>query len=404
MAPRRTGGTAVSANTGPLSGIKVVDLSVMISGPLAAMMLADQGADVIKVESPGIGDMMRFLGSQKGGITGIFALHNRGKKSIGLNLKSDKGRQILRDLMKDADVVIQNFRPGALEKLGFGYEDVRNFNDRIVYVSISGFGPDGPRSGQRVYDNVIQAASGLASVQTDKATGRPQVFRTLVCDKVTSYTVAQAVTAALFARERGRGGQHIEISMLDSAIAFMWPDSAMDAALLDDDVARTPTIGENYAALELKDGFVTVSAVSQPEFEGYCAALGNPDLAKDPRFADAAARSANTAELRLEIKKLTDAITVEQFLANAVTFDVPASGINTLHIVHEEPQVQHNGTFVVREHPKAGSIREARNAPHFRGTPTSMPATAPDRGEHSDEIVASLGLDASALRAEGVIF
>ncbi|MEY3744979.1 MAG: hypothetical protein RLZ48_657, partial [Actinomycetota bacterium] len=120
MAPRRTGGTAVSANTGPLSGIKVVDLSVMISGPLAAMMLADQGADVIKVESPGIGDMMRFLGSQKGGITGIFALHNRGKKSIGLNLKSDKGRQILRDLMKDADVVIQNFRPGALEKLGFG--------------------------------------------------------------------------------------------------------------------------------------------------------------------------------------------------------------------------------------------------------------------------------------------
>ena len=143
-----------------------------------------------------------------------------------------------------------------LEKLGFGYDDVRKFNDRVVYVSISGFGPDGPRSGQRVYDNVIQAASGLASVQTDKATGRPQVFRTLVCDKVTSYTVAQAVTAALFARERGRGGQHIEISMLDSAIAFMWPDSAMDAALLDDDVARTPTIGENYAALELKDGFV----------------------------------------------------------------------------------------------------------------------------------------------------
>ena len=254
----------MSGATGPLAGVKVVDLSVMISGPLAAMMLADQGADVIKVESPGIGDMMRHLGSQKGGITGIFALHNRGKKSIGLNLKSDKGRQILRDLMKDADVVIQNFRPGALEKLGFGYEDVRKFNDRVVYVSISGFGPDGPRSGQRVYDNVIQAASGLASVQTDKVTGRPQVFRTLVCDKVTSYTVAQAVTAALFARERGRGGQHIEISMLDSAIAFMWPDSAMDAALLDDDVARTPTIGENYAALELMDGFVTVSASPSP--------------------------------------------------------------------------------------------------------------------------------------------
>ena len=207
MAAHGTGGPAVSTNAGPLAGVKVVDMSVMISGPLAAMMLADQGADVIKVESPGIGDMMRFLGSQKGGETGIFALHNRGKRSIGVNLKSDEGRDVLRRLLADADVLIQNFRPGALEKLGFGYGDVRKFNDRIVYVSISGFGQDGPRSGQRVYDNVIQAASGLASVQTDKATGRPQIFRTLVCDKVTSYTVAQAVTAALFARERGGGGQ-----------------------------------------------------------------------------------------------------------------------------------------------------------------------------------------------------
>ncbi|MFN5650754.1 MAG: CaiB/BaiF CoA transferase family protein, partial [Actinomycetes bacterium] len=179
----------MSTNAGPLAGVKVVDMSVMISGPLAAMMLADQGADVIKVESPGIGDMMRFLGSQKGGETGIFALHNRGKRSIGVNLKSEEGRDVLRRLLADADVLIQNFRPGALEKLGFGYEDVRKFNDRIVYVSISGFGQDGPRSGQRVYDNVIQAASGLASVQTDKVTGRPQIFRTLVCDKVTSYTV-----------------------------------------------------------------------------------------------------------------------------------------------------------------------------------------------------------------------
>ncbi|MEY3691466.1 MAG: hypothetical protein RJB57_1122 [Actinomycetota bacterium] len=380
MAAHGAGGPAVSTNAGPLAGVKVVDMSVMISGPLAAMMLADQGADVIKVESPGIGDMMRFLGSQKGGETGIFALHNRGKRSIGVNLKSEEGRDVLRRLLADADVLIQNFRPGALEKLGFGYEDVRKFNDRIVYVSISGFGQDGPRSGQRVYDNVIQAASGLASVQTDKVTGRPQIFRTLVCDKVTSYTVAQAVTAALFARERGSGGQHIDVAMIDSAIAFMWPDSAMDAALLDDDVMRTPTIGENYAA------------------------LGNPDLARDPRFADAASRSANTAELRLEIKKLTDAITVEQFLANAVIHDVPASGINTLHTVHEEPQVVHNGSFVVREHPQAGMIREARHAPRFGGTPTQHPAPAPARGQHSDEIVGSLGLDAAALRASGAIF
>ena len=404
MAARRAGGTAVSAGTGPLAGIKVVDLSVMISGPLSAMMLADQGADVIKVESPGVGDMMRHLGSHKNGMTGIFALHNRGKRSIGINLKTDEGRGILRRLMEDADVVIQNFRPGALDKLGFGYEDVRKFNERVVYVSISGFGPDGPRSGQRVYDNVIQAASGLASVQTDKATGRPQIFRTLVCDKVTSYTVAQAVTAALFARERGRGGQHIQVSMLDAAIAFMWPDSAMDAALLDDDVARTATIGENYGATELKDGFVTVSAVSQPEFEGYVRALNGAHLLEDARFANAALRMQNIEAMRAEIKKLTEAITVEEFLANSVVHDVPSSGINTLLDVHEEPQVVHNGSFVVREHPVAGTIREARNAPRFNGTPTAVPGHAPTQGEHSDEIVAALGLDPAAMRAADAIF
>lgn len=391
-------------SAGPLAGVKVVDMSVMISGPLSAMMLADQGADVVKVESPGIGDMMRFLGSSKNGMTGIFALNNRGKRSIGINLKSDRGREVLGALLTDADVLIQNFRPGALDKLGFGYEAVRASNPGIIYASVSGFGPDGPRSGQRVYDNIIQAASGLASVQTDRATGRPQIFRTLVCDKVTSYTVAQAVTAALFARERGAGGQHIEVSMLDAAISFMWPDSAMDAALLDDDVARTPTIGENYAALELKDGFVTVSAVSQPEFEGYMRALNGGHLLDDPRFADAAARSANVADLRLEVKKLTDAITVAEFLANAVVHDVPASGINSLASAPTEPQVVHNRSFFEREHPVAGRIREARHAPLFAGTPTGVASHAPMRGEHTDEILAEFGFDPAQARAADAVF
>lgn len=389
---------------GPLAGVKVVDMSVMISGPLAAMMLADQGAEVVKVESPGVGDMMRHLGSRKNDMTGIFALHNRGKRSIGINLKSTAGRDVLRELVRTADVLIQNFRPGALDKLGFGYDEMRALNPGLVYVSISGFGPDGPRSGQRVYDNVIQAASGLASVQTDKVTGRPQIFRTLVCDKVTSYTVAQAVTAALFARERGAGGQHIEISMIDSAISFMWPDCAMDAALLDDDVSRAPTIGENYGALELKDGFVTVTAVSQPEFEGYMRALGGEHLIDDPRFSDAASRSANIVEYRAEVKKLTDSITVEEFLAAAVVHDVPASAINTLSTVPDEPQVLHNNVFVERVHPVAGRIREARNAPRFGSTPTELPGHAPMCGEHTDEIAAELGFDPAALRADNALF
>jgi crotonobetainyl-CoA:carnitine CoA-transferase CaiB-like acyl-CoA transferase len=306
------------AHMGPLDGVKVVDLSVMISGPLTGMMLADQGADVVKVESPGLGDMMRFLGSQKGGITGIFANNNRGKRSLVVDLKQPAGLEVLQKLVADADVLIQNFRPGAMERLGLGYDDLSAINPDLIYVSISGYGPDGPNSHRRVYDNVIQAASGLASVQTDPATGSPSLFRTLLCDKVTSYTATQAVTAALYARATGKArGQHIVLAMLDAAIAFMWPDSAMDAVLLDDDVSRTPTIGSMYSVTMLNDGFAAASAVSQPEFAGLCAALGVPEVADDPRFANPILRSQNGPALVQLMREAAERTTVEQFLAGA---------------------------------------------------------------------------------------
>ena len=201
---------ANSTAAGPLDGIKVVDMSTMISGPLAAMMLADQGADVIKVESPGIGDIMRMLGSQKGGMTGIFANNNRGKRSIVVDLKQDAGADIVRRL----------------------------------------------------------------------------------ADKTTAYTALQAITAALFARATGKAdGQHIELAMLDTAIAFLWPDGGMDAGLLDDDAIRAPTLAANYAVTPLADGFAAVSAVSDSEFSGLCAALGRPEIAEDPRFSNMPSRS-----------------------------------------------------------------------------------------------------------------
>ncbi len=389
---------------GPLDGVKVLDLSVMISGPLAAMLLADQGADVVKVESPGLGDLMRFLGTHKGGMTGIFANNNRGKRSLVVDLKSERGREILHRLAADADVLIQNFRPGAVERLGISYDDLRAVNPRLIYVSISGYGSDGPYSHRRVYDNVIQAASGLASVQTDPATGTPSLFRTLLCDKVTSYTAAQAITAALYARERGHAeGQHIELAMLDAAVAFMWPDSAMDAALLDDDVVRAPTIGVNYAVTQLADGYVSAGAVSDAEFRGLCAALGHPEMADDPRFATALARTQHAVELVTLMREYALATSVSDFLRRAEEHDVPASRIVGLHELHEDPQVVHNGVLVEREHPAAGRIREPRPAPRFSHTPARVGDPAPRYGEHSDEIVRSLGYDPAELRAAGVI-
>ncbi len=389
---------------GPLDGVKVLDFSVMISGPLAAMMLADQGAEVIKVESPGFGDIMRLLGTQKGGMTGIFANNNRGKKSVVVNLKSDDGVELVRELARDADVVIQNFRPGAMARLGLGYDHLAEVNPDVIYTSISGYGQDGPNSSRRVYDNVIQAASGLASVQTDPATGEPAMFRTLLCDKTTAYTAAQAITAALFARATGRaGGQHIELAMLDTAIAFMWPDSAMDAALLDEDVTRSPTLASNYRVTRLKDGFASAGAVTDDEFRGLCATFGHPELADDPRFADTMSRMANATEMVQILTELAAETTVEQFAELAPQHDVPGSLVKSIDDLPDDPQVRSNDVFVERDHPQAGRIREPRPAAQMSATPQRVSEPAPAYGAHTDEVVASLGRDPAALRERGAI-
>jgi crotonobetainyl-CoA:carnitine CoA-transferase CaiB-like acyl-CoA transferase len=393
-----------TAGPGPLSGIRVLDMSVMISGPLAAMTLADQGAEVIKVETPGLGDLMRLLGSQKGGLTGLFCNNNRGKRSLVVDLKTDAGRDVVRRLITESDVLIQNFRPGAMDRLGLGWDDAHELNPDLVYVSISGYGPSGPHSNRRVYDQVIQAAAGYAAVQTDPATGRPVLLRTLVCDKATSLTAAQAITAALFARERGLArGQHITLAMLDAAISFLWPDAAMDAALLDDDVMRTGTIGSAYQVTALKDGFCAGGTVSDSEFRGWCAAIGHPELADDPRFATTLDRVMNARDLAPLLHQYALETELGNFLAAAEQHDVPASKINTLDDLVSDPQVVHNDVFVEREHPVAGRIREPRPAPRFSTTPARVSGHAPMLGEHTDDIVRSLGLDPEALRAVGAI-
>jgi len=376
----------------------------MISGPWAAMTLADQGADVIKVESPGIGDFMRYIGSSKGGMTGIFVNNNRGKRSLVVDLKKPDGVKVLTSLIASSDVVIQNFRPGAVERLGIGYEQLRAVNEDLIYVSISGYGPDGPSSGHRVYDNVIQAASGLASVQTDPSTGEPALFRTLLCDKVTSLMAAQAISAALFARATGSArGQHIVLAMIDAAVAFMWPDSGMDAVLVDEDVRRTPTLAQNYAVTRMRDGFASIGVVSDDEFRGLCAAYGREDVAEDPRFATIGARTQNAADLVPLLVELAAAQDVDDFIPRAQAHDVPAAKVVSLNDLPREPQIVHNGTFHEREHPTAGRLREPRPAARFSATPARIGRLAPMPGEHSDDIVTELGFDPAALRSAGVI-
>jgi crotonobetainyl-CoA:carnitine CoA-transferase CaiB-like acyl-CoA transferase len=209
---------------GPLAGVRVLDLTTMVAGPVATRMLADQGADVIKIEPPH-GDLMRHFNPIRNGMSASFLSCNRNKRSLAVDLKAAQGLTIVQKLIATADVLVHNFRPGAIERIGLGEDAVREIRQDIVYVSISGFGDSGPYANQRAYDPVIQALSGLAEIQTDRDTGRPKMVRTIIADKTTALTAAQAITAALFARERSGHGQHIRIAMLDAMIAYLWPEA-----------------------------------------------------------------------------------------------------------------------------------------------------------------------------------
>ena len=217
-------GSPTRSATGPLSGIRVVDLTQNLSGPMATMILGDQGADVIKIEPPGIGDFTRAMGGTKRGVAPGFAVINRNKRSVALNLRDPRGLELLKRLIAGADLFVQNHRPGVAERMGIGEAALRAVKPDLVYVSISGFGESGPYADQRVYDPVIQALSGLAAIQADVETGHPHMIRLIIPDKVTALTAAQAMTAALFARQRTGEGQHVRLAMLDAVIAFLWPE------------------------------------------------------------------------------------------------------------------------------------------------------------------------------------
>lgn len=391
---------------GPLTGIRVLDLSAMLSGPWAADLLGDQGAEVIKVEPPIRGDHVRSLPNRVGGLASMFLNVNRSKRSLTLDLKSDEGKQVLRELVERADVLVQNFRPGVVERLGISFDELSAINPRLVYLSISGFGESGPYADRRAYDPIVQAVSGLTTIQAGSDNDRPRLIRTVLPDKLTAITAAQAVCAALVARATTGKGQHVQLSMLDSVLSFMWA-SDMNAYTFVGK-AVTPEKAASFIDLiyETADGYITVSTMSNKEWVAFCGAAERPDLLEDERFDTPAKRDANVNERLEEIQKVLLERTGKEWLELLTARDVPCAPALRRFEVIEDPQVIASGTIIETDHPLAGRLRQARTAARFSDTPVVPPRGAPALGEHSLEVLAEAGMEQTRidrLLSDGVI-
>ena len=392
---------------GPLDGIQIVDLTQVVSGPLATMLLADQGAEVIKVEPPG-GEVTRLPSFAKGGVSAFYLNNNRGKRSLAVDLTTDEGRQIVRDLAARADVFIQNFRPGAVERLGLGFEELQATNPRLVYCSISGFGPDGPYSDRPVLDPVIQGLTGVISRQLNPEIPFPDLVRNLIADKSTAMTAAQAITAALFARERTGEGQHVEVPMLDACLYFFWPDGMMDLTMLDEDVTPGIRLAQIYSITNTADGQIVYFAANDKQRFGLFRALNRAELCDDERFSSltAIANPENFAAMGQILVGEFEKVTSVEILDRLGEHEVPCGPILDGEEVLEDPQVVHNGILAVWDHPSGGKVRQPKLAARFSATPVSFNPSGALLGEHNDEILAELGRDPKVigrLRADGVI-
>ena len=377
---------------GPLKGVKIIDLTTMVSGPMGAMILADQGAEVIKVE-PMAGDQLRHMAATHNGVNAPFYSCNRGKKSLAIDLKSEEGKDVLINLVKESDVFIQNFRPGTIDRMGFGYEKLKEINPNLIYLSISGFGDKGPYAQSRVYDPVIQALSGATDIQADRDSGTPKMFRIVVADKVTSLTASQAVSSALYAREKTSMGQHIKLSMLDSVIAFFWPEGMTGLVFKENEFDVRKLQGSQDLIYEAKDRYITAGAVSDAEWIGMCNALKMEELIEDERFSTSAARVINAEERKRitgkEIKKWNSEDILERFQLEGVP---SAPLLDRMELMNHE-QIIANQTVFRKEYEGFGEVRQAKPAAFFENTPSEIQRPAPKLGEHGKEIILSLGYD-----------
>ena len=382
---------------GPLEGFRVVDLTTMVSGPLTSMILADQGADVVKVEVPQGGDHTRQVATRRNGFSASFLNNNRNKRSIALDLKTPEGLEAVKRLAQDADVFIQNFRPGVTDRLGVGYEVLREINPRLVYVSIAGFGFEGPFADKPVFDPLIQSLSGLTTVQAGSDAERPRLVRTILPDKLTGFAMSQAVCAALLARSRTGEGQHVRLSMLDTVLAFLWGSDMGGHTFVGDELEQE--VAQSWIDLiyETRDGYISVAVMRHKEWCGLARAAERPEWIEDPRFQNSEGLDTHKhARLELTQNVLRERTTAE-WIARLEAEGVPCAPVLTRREAIRHPQVEANGIIQESDHPQAGRLRQARSPAVFSATPAEHRFGAPALGAHTREILAEAGYGAAEI-------
>ncbi|MAV68025.1 MAG: carnitine dehydratase [Cellvibrionales bacterium TMED122] len=389
----------------PLEGITILEFSTMITAALASMMLAEQGARVIKVEPTDAGDPMRYIGARKGDISSLFAGCNRGKESIKVDLKSEAGQAVIHEMIPHVDVVIHNFRPGTMETLNLDFKTLEQLNSRLIYMAISGFGTEGPLRRAPAYDPIIQAQCGMAATQGSDES--PTFIRSLLCDKITGYTACQAVTSALFARERTGNGQIIDLSMLDSGLFFMFPDGFQNHALLDEDTIPGGLLIDILYDLTLtKDGGVTVAAANQEMQGRMLNAIGLLHLLQDERFNSMKKLVENLHIFRDLVAEKCMEYTSDELLALLREVEVPCAKCLTRDEVLAQEQLSANDSVSIVDHPHLGTLRIVRAPPRFGGKRLTPSRPTPAHGEHTDSVLSSFGVPADrieALKSEEVI-
>ena len=387
-----------------LAGIKVIEIASYVTGPFASQLLADMGADVVKIEEPKRGDPFRGWGEKNYSAT--FCSLNRNKRSLTLDLRHDQAREIVLKLAAQGDVLIQNFRPGVMEKRGLGYDEVRKVNSKLVYCSISGFGPKGPYRDMPGYDTIGQARSGLLSLLTDP--GKPQGMGISFSDHLTGMYACYGVLAALMNRMLTGQGQLVETSLLRASISFIAENAAryFETGHVPRRKHRTTTAGV-FAFVD-QQSLPFILHMSSPDkfWNALFKVIGRTEWSNDARFNNRQGRIANYDSLHAGLQEIFKRGRREEWLKQLIENDVPAAPLNTLDEVFDDPQVREYGFPQTITHPKMGDVKMVGNAVDMSRTPPTIDKPPPILGEHADEILSSLGYDAAAieaLRAKGII-